>query len=871
MSLRFPFSRFRGRLPFGRPCPAASARTRRRAASFDGLAVQQLEPRVLLAGDVTVFVDSNLVLNVIGDEFDNQVLISGGVLSSAQVSGLEGTTINGGASGFSSGIGLRGLRVVLQEGNDRVDLHGGRFSFAPRLEGNAGRDLIRVRNSSLRGVTILGGSDSDVIEIDQLFAAGSTLILGGDGHDMLAIYGHAATGRIVVEGGIGNDTLAVDRMGMFDSLQLDMQAGDDQVLIAGETWIGESSQMRLGSGEDFLAFVPAQRDAGTRLRAGTVIDTGQDNDRVLVGEGVTGDGDVLFLGSTGTDGFSNPDGTLAASSIQRFEDFDFDAGPAIEEVFRRIADAGIDPVLFGGVDSSTLQIDLNTIPLSYTEDGPPVSLDALLQVSGPSATIVTSASVLIVGYVSGQDVLDFSDVGTVTGVFDDATGILRFEGDGTLTQYQTALRSVTYRNTSQSPLETARSLDVRLISNEADANASRTLNVFAVNDIPQLEVRDTELKFDIDDPDLVRPAILDDRLTLTDADTPTFSEATVRIVSGGQAGDYLGFVDAGGISGVYDGATGTLTLSGSAVTGAWQNALRNVTFDSTVERTPAGVRTIRFEISDGQTLVADQFDLQVVASQTISVETTPGDLSYQETDDPVLVDPDVTIGTGGDPQAEVDGATVSIVAGLDSSQDRLTFDPVSSITGSYDAASGVLTLTGTAAAADYQTVLQSVRFFNSSFGDFDFSTDERVVEFAVERGGLTARDSRTIVITEIASEQDLIERYLDVNNLTSQVTPSGLHYIVLQEGNGDFPDSTSTVTVNYRGTLLNGDEFDANDNISFSLQSVIAGWTEGIPKFSVGGSGILLIPSDLAYGASPRPGIPPNSILRFDVDLLSFV
>ncbi|MCP4890269.1 MAG: peptidylprolyl isomerase, partial [Planctomycetaceae bacterium] len=111
-----------------------------------------------------------------------------------------------------------------------------------------------------------------------------------------------------------------------------------------------------------------------------------------------------------------------------------------------------------------------------------------------------------------------------------------------------------------------------------------------------------------------------------------------------------------------------------------------------------------------------------------------------------------------------------------------------------------------------------------------------------------------------------------VNDLTSEVTASGLHYIVTQEGDGNFPNENSSVTVNYVGTLLNGQEFDANDDITFSLQQVITGWTEGIPKFSVGGSGILIIPSDLAYGpASPSPAIPPNSILKFDIDLLGFV
>lgn len=83
----------------------------------------------------------------------------------------------------------------------------------------------------------------------------------------------------------------------------------------------------------------------------------------------------------------------------------------------------------------------------------------------------------------------------------------------------------------------------------------------------------------------------------------------------------------------------------------------------------------------------------------------------------------------------------------------------------------------------------------------------------------------------------LIPHYLEANSLASQRTELGLHYIVEQEGNGSFPTATSSVTVNYEGFLLDGTRFDGNDDITFSLQQVMAGWTEGIPKFPVGGSG----------------------------------
>jgi len=122
-------------------------------------------------------------------------------------------------------------------------------------------------------------------------------------------------------------------------------------------------------------------------------------------------------------------------------------------------------------------------------------------------------------------------------------------------------------------------------------------------------------------------------------------------------------------------------------------------------------------------------------------------------------------------------------------------------------------------------------------------------------------------------EDDIAEivEYLNDNNLEAESTLSGLHYIVDQEGNGVFPDLSSDVRVNYRGFLPDGTVFDQSpsEGIEFPLLAVIVGWQEGIPFFSVGGSGSLYIPSELAYGRDGAGSdIGPNQVLFFDIELL---
>lgn len=119
------------------------------------------------------------------------------------------------------------------------------------------------------------------------------------------------------------------------------------------------------------------------------------------------------------------------------------------------------------------------------------------------------------------------------------------------------------------------------------------------------------------------------------------------------------------------------------------------------------------------------------------------------------------------------------------------------------------------------------------------------------------------------NEQE-IKEYIAKNNLTATRTETGLYYIIKEPGTGKQPTATSSVTVAYTGSFTSGKTFDQSSSagITFPLNGVIKGWTEGIPLFKEGGSGVLLIPAHLGYGSSNVQTIPGGSVLIFDVKLI---
>ena len=123
-----------------------------------------------------------------------------------------------------------------------------------------------------------------------------------------------------------------------------------------------------------------------------------------------------------------------------------------------------------------------------------------------------------------------------------------------------------------------------------------------------------------------------------------------------------------------------------------------------------------------------------------------------------------------------------------------------------------------------------------------------------------------------AIDQELIEAFILEQDLDAQSTESGLHYVVFEPGSSDHPTLNDEVTMSYVGFLLDGKIFDFSgvDDITHPLSGFIQGWQEGIPLFGKGGKGLLIIPSHLAYGNTVKSGIPPNSVLVFEIHLKSF-
>lgn len=154
----------------------------------------------------------------------------------------------------------------------------------------------------------------------------------------------------------------------------------------------------------------------------------------------------------------------------------------------------------------------------------------------------------------------------------------------------------------------------------------------------------------------------------------------------------------------------------------------------------------------------------------------------------------------------------------------------------------------------------------------DEEMKQAIVDFRTEVNRIAAKE----VLEAGIANKEAGEAFLEENAKKEGVviTESGLQYKVLTEGEGETPKLTDTVTTHYKGTLIDGTEFDSsykrNAPTSFPVNAVIKGWTEALQLMPVGSKWQLFIPSDLAYGPStPGKVITANSALIFEIELLS--
>jgi FKBP-type peptidyl-prolyl cis-trans isomerase len=216
----------------------------------------------------------------------------------------------------------------------------------------------------------------------------------------------------------------------------------------------------------------------------------------------------------------------------------------------------------------------------------------------------------------------------------------------------------------------------------------------------------------------------------------------------------------------------------------------------------------------------------------------------------------------------------------------ITSDAAPVITGTYDAVNTTV-LTVTANGSTY-TLGSSSQLTAPSSGQWSLNLNSATLTSPVSTVTVTSADKAgdtTSGTGTITDAQGIINEYLTANNLTATKTADGLNYVITTNGTGAVPTAGESVTVNYSGFLLNtngtlGTEFDSNTNsafghvtpFSFTLGAgqVIAGWDEAFALLPVGTVATLIIPPSLGYGsAGSGSTIPPNSILVFDVTLVS--
>ncbi len=251
--------------------------------------------------------------------------------------------------------------------------------------------------------------------------------------------------------------------------------------------------------------------------------------------------------------------------------------------------------------------------LNYTENDPASVIDATVTVNDADSASLASATAQITGNCANpQDVLSFTSQNGISGVYTAAGCLMTLTGSATLANWQAALRSVKYNNTSENPGTLART--VTWIGNDGTAPSApvtSTINVTAVNDAPVLTAGAT-----LSYTENQAATAIDTTITISDVDSANLAGATAQITGNcANPQDVLSFTTQNGISGVYTAATCLLTLSGSSSVANYQAALRSVKYNNASDNPSTLARTVTWRVDDGGAVN----NLSNTATSTINV------------------------------------------------------------------------------------------------------------------------------------------------------------------------------------------------------------------------------------------------------------
>ncbi|MEO5346737.1 MAG: DUF4347 domain-containing protein, partial [Magnetococcus sp. YQC-9] len=443
--------------------------------------------------------------------------------------------------------------------------------------------------------------------------------------------------------------------------------------------------------------------------------------------------------------------------------------------------------------TATRQILLSTVndapgitttaaPLPYTESDSATPIDAGISLADVDDTHMSGATIQITGnFLTSQDLLTFIDQSGITGSWNGATGTLTLTGTASKADYEAALRSVTYKNLNDDhPSVAPRTVTFSVTDSNSNGagsgalttTATRQIVLSAVNDAPGVTTTAAPLAYTESD----TAKIVDSGISLADVDDSLIAGASVQITGNFLTSqDLLSFIDQSGITGSWNAATGTLTLTGTASKADYEAALRSVTYKNLNDDHPSvAPRTVTFSVTDSNSTGEGSGALTTTATRQIvlsavndapGITTTAASLTYTESDTAKIVDSALSLADVDD--SHIAGASVQITGNFLTSQDLLSFIDQSGITGSWNGATGTLTLTGTASKADYEAALRSVTYKN--LNDDHPSVAPRMVTFSVTDSNSTGEGSGALTTT--ATRQIVLSAVNDAPGITTTATP----------------------------------------------------------------------------------------------------
>ncbi len=577
-------------------------------------------------------------------------------------------------------------------------------------------------------------------------------------------------------------------------------------------------------------------------------------------------------------GYDSPVSTVGSqysgTNIQDFQITSFKIMRADGEIFTNQGNLNyFDNLIISNVTSTPS----NTAPTvtstggsaSFTEDAGAISVDSDLTITEPEGDNISGATVSITGNFLSGDTLAVTESGDITAEYDSVTGVLTLSGTATAAAYQTVLRTVTFNSASNDPGNATRTITYSVTdagSNTA-GTATRDVTVTPVNNAPTLTATGgtpsfTENGSAVDLFSDVEISTVESGQTISGMTfTVTNAEASDRItfdgtaitLSDGASGTTGGNSLTYNVS-IADGIA-TVTISGgSMTTAAAQTVIDGMTYSSTSENPGTANRVVTLTgITDNGGIAnggVDSASVTVVSTVTVNsvndapvATTSGGSTSFTEGGAAAFIDSSFTLSDVD--TTNMTGATIEITGGYETPWDQLDVQDAfafqaAGVSYSYDSSEGIMTLEGTATAAQYQALIRQILYFNNSP---DPSMANRTISITVNDG---------------TTNSDVATKTLTVTSVNESPAFSGLNGSpsFTEEGSAVVLDGNVTVSDEELGSLNGGD----GNFAGASVVLVRNGGANASDVFSmISGGGLTVNGSNIESGG--------NVIASFDTSI----